>query len=119
MAIVDKIVTLICLFAGFFWLRERARSIRLENQIGKSVIGVFVLLPAILLGEKYLFDNFHFGTFTDLFLKAVLLLATFPIVGFTFLKPGSPDPAGSPDPESGENPTASGEAGTSPGKQRD
>ncbi|HKP97963.1 MAG TPA: hypothetical protein VJ385_19680 [Fibrobacteria bacterium] len=93
---VDKIVTLICLFGGFFWLRARARSINLENQIGKAVVGVFVLLPAVLFGEKYLFDNYHFGTYTDLLLKVALLLATFPAIGLPFLKP---DPGAGPDPE--------------------
>jgi hypothetical protein len=89
MAIVDKIVTLICLFGGFYWLRARARSINLENRIGPVVLGIFVLLPAVLFGEKYLFDNYHFGAYTDLLVKAALLVATFPIIGLIFLKPGS------------------------------
>jgi hypothetical protein len=83
---------LVCLFGGFFWLRARARSINLDNQIGKSMIGVFVVLPALLIGEKYLFDHWHFGAYTDLLLKAGLALATFPAIGFLFLKPGAPEP---------------------------
>lgn len=91
MVIADKIVTLICLFGGFFWLRARARSINLENRIGKVIAGVFILLPIILFGEKYLFDHFHFGPYTDLLLKVGLLAATFPVIGFAFLKPQAAD----------------------------
>jgi hypothetical protein len=92
MAIADKIVTLICLFGGFYWLRARARSINLENRIGPVVLGVFVLLPAALFGEKWLFDHYHFGAYTDLLIKAAILVATFPVIGFVFLKPGAEEP---------------------------
>ncbi len=102
MALAEKIITLICLFAGFFWLRQRARSVDLEHQMGKSLVGVFVLLPAILIGEKYLFEHFHFGAYTDLLLRVLLVSATFPTIGFAFIKPG--DSKAMPAPETGESP---------------
>ncbi|MEO7427158.1 MAG: hypothetical protein ABI036_18365 [Fibrobacteria bacterium] len=86
MIIADKIVTLLCLLGGFLWLRERARAISLDDQMGRAVIGVFVILPAVLFGEKYLFENYHFGIYTDLLIKAVLLLIPFPLIGFLLLK---------------------------------
>jgi hypothetical protein len=89
MAMTEKIVLLICLFGGFYWLRARTRSVDLENQMLKAVLGVFVLLPAILVGEKYLFEMFHFGIYTDILLKAALILATFPAIGFGFLRGGA------------------------------
>jgi hypothetical protein len=102
MLIADKIVTLLCLLAGFLWLRERARFIKLENQMGKAMLGVFVLLPAVLFGEKYLFDTYHFGAYTDLALKAVLLLLPFPLIGFLLLK-RQPSAPGEAQPASGQS----------------
>lgn len=105
---IDKILTLLCLFGGFYWLRARARAVNLENRIGNAVIGVFVLLPAILFGEKYLFDTFHFGPYTDLLFKAVLLAAPFPVIGLVFLKP-----------ETGADAEASAAATADPAEPRD
>ena len=88
MAIAEKIVMLVCLFGGFWWIRERARILNLENRMGRTMIGVFVVLPALLVGEKYIFDNWHFGAYTDLLFKAGGALATFAAVGFLFLRQG-------------------------------
>ncbi len=105
MILADKIVTLLCLLAGFLWIRERARAVSLENQIGRAVIGVFVILPAVLFGEKYFFDNFHFGAYTDLLIKAVLLLLPFPLIGFLLLKRSPPEPGSAKGaPASGPSP---------------
>jgi hypothetical protein len=105
MIIADKIVTLLCLLGGFLWLRERARSISLDNQMGRAVIGVFVILPAVLFGEKYLFEHYHFGIYTDLLIKAFLLLIPFPLIGFLLLKKGSSEPETAPaNAPSGEPP---------------
>jgi hypothetical protein len=92
MIIADKIVTILCLLGGFLWLRERARSISLDDQMGRAVIGVFVILPAVLFGEKYLFENYHFGIYADLLIKAVLMLIPFPLIGFLLLKRKNPAP---------------------------
>ncbi len=78
------------LFGGFFWLRARARGMNLENQRGKVVFGVFVVLTALLVGEKNLFEHWHFGTYTELLLKAALAFASFAVVGLFFLKPAPP-----------------------------
>ena len=87
MAFTEKIVMLVCLFAGFWWIRERARVINLENQMGKTVLGVFVVLTGLLVGEKWVFDHWHFGFYTDLLLRVVSALAAFAAVGFVFLRP--------------------------------
>lgn len=83
-----------CLFAGFLWLRGRARSLDLTNQRGKTVIGVFGVLTGLLIGEKYVFDTWYFGPYTGLLLKLGLAIATFAAVGFLFLKPGPPVESG-------------------------
>ena len=89
----EKIVLLICLFGGFFWLRKRSRSVNLESQMTKALLGVFVLLPASLIGEKYVFEMFHFGTYTDILIKAAAILATFLAIGFGFLRAGTAEVA--------------------------
>lgn len=86
----EKIFMAVCLFAGFLWLRSRARSLDLAHQQGKTVIGIFGVLTALLIGEKYVFDTWHFGPYTGLALKLGLTVATFAGVGFLFLKPGPP-----------------------------
>ena len=88
------------LFGGFFWLRARARGMNLESQRGKVVFGVFVVLAALLVGEKSLFEHWHFGTYTDLLLKAVLAFASFAVVGLFFLKPGPPEAEAAEEPAS-------------------
>jgi hypothetical protein len=94
MVLLDKIVMVICLFAGFFWLRERARGLNLESQRGRAIFGVFGVLTGLLIGEKYVFERWHFGPYTDLLLKAGFALATFAAVGFFFLKPAPPEAEG-------------------------
>ena len=91
MALAEKILMALILFGGFFWLRARARGMNLETQRGRVVFGVFGVLTALLVGEKALFEHWHFGTYTDLLLKAGLALASFAIVGIFFLKPGPPE----------------------------
>ncbi|MEO6097388.1 MAG: hypothetical protein ABIW76_17725 [Fibrobacteria bacterium] len=81
----------LCLFSGFVWLRQRARQADLESQISRSLIGVFVLLPAILVGEQYLLERIHFGAYTDLLLKVLVAGAAFPIIGYGFIRIGEAD----------------------------
>ena len=89
----EKIIILICLFAGFYWIRARSRQVDLESRILKSILGVFVVLPASLLGERFFFEKFHFGTWQDLVIKVAVLIVTFLIIGFGFLKPNSSQPS--------------------------
>jgi hypothetical protein len=91
MSFPEKIVMALILFGGYFWLRERARGMNLENQQGKVVIGVFGVLTALLFGEKALLEHWHFGTYTDLLIKGVAAAATFIAVGLLFLKPAPPE----------------------------
>jgi hypothetical protein len=101
MVLAEKIVMALILFGGYFWLRERARGMNLESQRGKVIFGVFGVLTAMLIGEKALFDHWHFGTYTDLFLKVALAAASFAVVGLFFLKPG-PAEAGAVEEKAGE-----------------
>jgi hypothetical protein len=89
MAMTEKFITLVCLLAGFLWLRRRSRSVDLENQMLRALLGVFVVLPAALVGEKYLFEQFHFGTYTDILVRVLAILVTFPAIGYGFLKSGA------------------------------
>jgi hypothetical protein len=85
----EKIVLILCLLAGFLWIRQRSRSIDLESQKGRALFGVFALLPLALLLEKHLFEMFHFGMILNILLKCAILIATFLIVGFGFLRSGN------------------------------
>ena len=87
----EKIVMALILFAGFFWLRARARGMSLESQRGRVIFGIFGVLTALLIGEKAVFDHWHFGAYTDLFLKVLLAAASFAVVGLLFLKPSPPE----------------------------
>jgi hypothetical protein len=86
MAMAEKIIMAICAFSGFLWLRHRARGAQLESQMGRSLIGVFVLLPGILIGEDYLFAHVHFGAYTDLLLKVLAAGAAFPLIGYACIR---------------------------------
>jgi hypothetical protein len=86
----EKALMALVLFGGYLWLRSRARGMNLETQRGKVVVGVFGILTALLIGEKAIFDHWHFGLYTDLLLRVVLAVASFAVVGLFFLKPGPP-----------------------------
>ncbi len=90
---LERIVLVICLLGGFLWIRNRSRAIDLENQMMRSILGVFVFLPGALIAEKYLFEMLHFGLYTDILIKVAAIFVTFLIVGFGFLRSES---AGSP-----------------------
>lgn len=87
----EKVLMAVLLFGGYFWLRARARAMNLANQQGKVVVGVFVILTGLLMGEKAFFDHWHFGLYTDLLLRVAMAAASFAFVGLVFLKPGKPD----------------------------
>jgi hypothetical protein len=105
MAVTEKIIMCLCLFSGFFWLRQRARLADLDAQMGPAVVGVFVLLPAILIGEDYVFHRWHFGAYTDLLLKVLVAAAAFPAIGYAFIKTeGAPEGPAEEEQEPGEGP---------------
>jgi hypothetical protein len=103
MASAERIVLVVCLFGGFMWLRQRSRTINLERQMGRALAGVFLLLPALLFGEKWLFDRYHLTPWTDMLLKALVTAANFPLVGYLFLKPAAPE-TGAAEPPGGDAP---------------
>ncbi|MDQ3002457.1 MAG: hypothetical protein M3Y08_14510 [Fibrobacterota bacterium] len=55
--------------------------------MAKTIFGVFLLLPAVLIGMNQLFEHWQFGPYVDLLIKVVLLVITFSLIGFVFLKP--------------------------------
>lgn len=92
METTEKILMVVCLFGGFMWIRTRTRSMDLSKRRGRTVVGIFGVLPALLIGEKYLFESLEFGGYTGMLFRAALAAATFAAVGYLFLKPGSPGP---------------------------
>lgn len=68
------------------WLRKRSRSLNLGDRMGRSLAGVFLLLPALLFGEKWLFDRYHLTPWTDILVKGLVTAANFPLVGYLFLR---------------------------------
>ncbi len=82
----EKIVLVLCLIAGFLWIRNRSRSVDLENQMTRAILGIFVLLPTFLFAEKYLFEKLPFGGYSFLLAKAIVILVTFGAIGFGFLR---------------------------------
>lgn len=95
----EKIVLGLCLLVGFLWLRARSRSVNLESQMLRALLGTFVFLPGALIGEKYLFEMFRLGGYMDILLKAAVVIATFLVVGFGFLKSGVMDTASDQNPK--------------------
>ena len=90
----DKIVVIVCVFGGFLWLRSRARSLNLEHRMTKVVVGVFLLLPALLLAENHLFQRLPFEPLVNTLLKAPILIATFAAIGYGFLRPAPQEKPG-------------------------
>ena len=101
MPIFEKLPLAVILIGSLYWLRARARGMNLEGRQGRAIFGVFIILPALLIGEEKFFEHWHFGTYTDLLLKAVLAFAVVVFVGLFFLKPSPPeaDKSGETDPE--------------------
>lgn len=56
------------------------------------VVGVFLLLPALLVAENHLFQKLPFGTAANVSIKAAVLIATFAAIGYGFLRPGPSRP---------------------------
>lgn len=98
METTEKIILAACIFAGFLWLRGRARALDLSRSKGRTVFGIFGVLAGLLLGIKYAFDNWHFGAYADVAIQAAAIAASFALVGYVFLKPdGQGDAAGEGD----------------------
>ena len=100
MSTVDKVVMILCIFGGFLWLRARARAVHAERRQGMALVGLFMVLPALLIAESRVFERLSYGPATNALLKAAILVATFAAVGYGFLRPvqaGSAE-GGPPDP---------------------
>lgn len=97
METAEKVVVILCLFGGFLWLRGRARSLSLERQQGRVLVGIFIVLPALLIAETKGFERLHIGPWTDILLKALIILGTIAAVGFGFLRPAPEEGPRDPD----------------------
>lgn len=98
MSTADKVVMILCIFGGFLWLRARARSVRAEKRQGPVVLGIFLVLPILLILESRLFAQLPYGPAANILIKGSVLLATFAAVGFGFLRP-APDEEGPREPD--------------------
>lgn len=94
MSTTERILLAMCVFAGFLWIRGRARSMDLSRRQGTVVLGVFVLLPAWLVGGKWLVETLGIGGYTGMLLKALLIAAGFAAVGLLVIKPSPPPDGG-------------------------
>lgn len=112
----ERVVLIVCLIGGFLWLRGRARSMNLETRQVTVVVGVFLVLPALLMAEKSLFEKLTWGPWVNAPVMAASLVATFAAVGFGFLRPSRPD--GETGEEAGGEPAGKGPPGGKP-KDRD
>lgn len=63
----------------------------------RVVVGVFLLLPALLVAENHLFRQLPFGTVANNLIKAAVLIATFAAIGYGFLRPEPSRPDGPGD----------------------
>jgi hypothetical protein len=94
MSTADKVVMILCIFGGFLWLRARARAVHAERRQGPVVVGIFLVLPVLLILESRLFAKLPYGPATNVLVKAAVLLSTFAAVGFGFLRPAPGGPPG-------------------------
>lgn len=86
MSTADKVVMILCIFGGFLWLRMRARAMQAEKRQGLVLLGIFLVLPALLIAESRLFEKLPYGPATNMLIKAAVLVCTFAAVGFGFLR---------------------------------
>lgn len=102
MSTADKVVVILCVFGGFLWLRARARKAHPERHQVLVLVGIFMVLPALLVGESRLFQHLPYGPATNLLLKASILLCTFAVIGFCFLRPAPSEESSGTAPDSGD-----------------
>jgi hypothetical protein len=87
----ERVVLIVCLIGGFLWLRGRSRRMNLESRQVTVVVGIFLVLPALLLAEKALFEKLPWGPWVNAPIMGISLIATFAGVGFGFLRPSGTD----------------------------
>lgn len=93
MEITEKVILIVSIFGGFLWLRARARFVNSERQAGRVLVGIFLVLPALLVMESKAFERFHFGQLTDMLVKTLVICTTIAAVGFGFLRKPAPEAA--------------------------
>jgi hypothetical protein len=91
MLLAEKIVLIVCLLGGFLWLRKRTRNLDLSGSKARTVLGIFVLLPLLLILEKQWLEQLNFHPWVNIAIKAAVLIANFPLIGLVFVRPGGKD----------------------------
>lgn len=92
METAEKVVFIVLIFGGFLWLRARARAMQAERQVGRALLGLFLVLPALLVAERHFFDTLPLGPWAGLLLECLALAGTIAAVGFGFLRPPREEP---------------------------
>jgi hypothetical protein len=94
METAEKVVFIVIIFGGFLWLRARARAMQAERQVGRVLIGLFLVLPALLIAERHLFDRLALDSWTGFLVESLALAGTIAAVGFGFLRPPREETSG-------------------------
>jgi hypothetical protein len=84
---LEKLIIAVVLFAGFTYVRKRARRANPEAQVQPILLGIFVVIPALLLLEAKVLPQLRLEPTSALALKLALLGITFFAVGRWIIKP--------------------------------
>jgi hypothetical protein len=84
---IEKLIIAVVLFAGFTYVRKRARRANPEAQVQPILLGIFVVIPALLLLEAKVLPYLRLDATLALVLKLALLGLTFYAVGRWIIKP--------------------------------
>lgn len=84
---LEKVIVAVALFAGFTYVRRRARRANPEAQVQPILLGIFVVIPALLLLEAEFLPRLRLEQIQALVLKLALLGLTFFAVGRFVIKP--------------------------------
>ncbi len=81
---MERILIVLVLIAGFLWLRHRVRREGDQLHRNRAVIGTFLVLPALIFAQRWLFSwlegRWTLHPFAALALEALSLAMTFFLV---------------------------------------
>lgn len=83
----ERIFVGVLLLAGFLWLRHRARKLG-EAERGRALMGGMLFLVPMLIGGRWAFEKLRFGTWQNLAIEMVGLVAVIAVTGYVFMTPG-------------------------------
>ena len=84
----ERVIVGLVLFAGFLWLRRRAKRLDDASRAQALVRTLLFLAPA-LIGAKWLFDRLPFDRWSNLAVQAAGLAALLVAAGLAFMRPGA------------------------------